>query len=95
MKNNLVYFPIKTHLVVAHDLSHVVRKPVFSWFPTKCDINRAVQPQRMVIVVVVLGFYVTPTAKQRMVRSLKFKIKEEEGLYYVCSENKGTDQLRS
>ena len=28
-----------------------------------------------------------------MARSLKFRIKKEEGLYYLCSENKGTDQL--
>ena len=28
-------------------------------------------------------------------RSLKFRIYEEEGLYYLCSENKGADQLRS
>ena len=25
---------------------------------------------------------------------LKLRIKEEEGLYYLCSENKGADQLR-
>ena len=29
-----------------------------------------------------------------MARALKFCIKEEEGLYYLCSENKGADQLR-
>ena len=29
-----------------------------------------------------------------MARSLKFWIKEVEGLYYPCSENKGADQLR-
>ena len=29
-----------------------------------------------------------------MARSLKFCIEEIEGLYYLCSENKGTDQLR-
>ena len=28
-----------------------------------------------------------------MARGLKFQIKEEEGLYYRCSENKGADQL--
>ena len=27
-------------------------------------------------------------------RNLKFQIKEVEGLYYPCSENKGADQLR-
>ena len=31
---------------------------------------------------------------QKMARGLKFWIKEEEGLYYLCSENKGADQLR-
>ena len=31
---------------------------------------------------------------QKMVRGLKFNIKEEEGLYYLCSKIKGTDQLR-
>ena len=29
-----------------------------------------------------------------MARGLKFWIKEEEGLYFLCSENKGADQLR-
>ena len=29
-----------------------------------------------------------------MARGLKFWIKEVEGLYYPCSENKGADQLR-
>ena len=28
-----------------------------------------------------------------MARGLKFQIKEVEGLYYLCSENKGADQL--
>ena len=31
---------------------------------------------------------------QRMARGLKFRVEEEEGLYYSCSENKGADQLR-
>ena len=31
---------------------------------------------------------------QKMARGLKFWIKEIEGLYYLCSENKGADQLR-
>ena len=31
---------------------------------------------------------------QKVARSLKFRIKEVEGLYYPCSENKGADQLR-
>ena len=31
---------------------------------------------------------------QDIARSLKFRMKEEEGLYYPCSENKGADQLR-
>ena len=29
----------------------------------------------------------------KMARSLKFRIKKVEGLYYLCSENKGPDQL--
>ena len=32
---------------------------------------------------------------QKKVRSLKFRIQEEEELYYQCSEKKGADQLRS
>ena len=32
---------------------------------------------------------------QKIDRSLKFWILEEEELYYLCSENKGADQLRS
>ena len=31
---------------------------------------------------------------QKHARSLKFRIKEEEEVYYPCSENKGADQLR-
>ena len=31
---------------------------------------------------------------QKMPRGLKFRIYEVEGLYYLCSENKGADQLR-
>ena len=30
---------------------------------------------------------------QKMARGLKFQIKEVEGLYYICCENKGADQL--
>ena len=30
---------------------------------------------------------------QKQARSLKFRIKEEEEMYYPCSENKGADQL--
>ena len=31
---------------------------------------------------------------QKMAKGLKFRIKKVEGLYHLCSENKGTDQLR-
>ena len=31
---------------------------------------------------------------QKIARGLKFRIYEVEGLYYLCSENKGADQLR-
>ena len=31
---------------------------------------------------------------QKQARSLKFQIYEEDEVYYPCSENKGTDQLR-
>ena len=31
---------------------------------------------------------------QKMARSLKFRIYEEEEVYFPCSENKGADQLR-
>ena len=30
----------------------------------------------------------------RMARSLKFRIKEVQGMFYLCSENKGVVQLR-
>ena len=30
---------------------------------------------------------------QKMARGLKFRILKVEGLYYLCSENKGADQL--
>ena len=29
----------------------------------------------------------------KMARGLKFRIEKVEGLYYLCSENKGADQL--
>ena len=32
--------------------------------------------------------------QQKMVRGLKFRIWKVEGLFYLCSENKGADQLR-
>ena len=32
---------------------------------------------------------------QKMARGLKFWTWEVEGLYYLCSENKGSDQLHS
>ena len=31
---------------------------------------------------------------QKMASGLKFQIKKVEGLYYLCSENIGADQLR-
>ena len=31
---------------------------------------------------------------QKMARGLKFRIQKVGGLYYLCSENKGADQLR-
>ena len=31
---------------------------------------------------------------QKMARGSKFRIKKGEGLYYICSDNKGADQLR-
>ena len=31
---------------------------------------------------------------QKIARGLKFRIKKVEGLYYLCCENKGADQLR-
>ena len=31
---------------------------------------------------------------QKMARGLKFRIQKVEGLHYLCSENKGADQLR-
>ena len=31
---------------------------------------------------------------QKMARGLKFRLKKVEELYYLCSENKGADQLR-
>ena len=36
-----------------------------------------------------------PTVQpHKQARSLKFLIKEEEEVHYLCSENKGADQLR-
>ena len=36
-----------------------------------------------------------PGQSQKKAGSLKFQIYEEEGLYYLCSGNKGADQLCS
>ena len=36
----------------------------------------------------------TQTRLHKMARGLKFRIQEVEGLYYLCSKNQGTDQLR-
>ena len=36
-----------------------------------------------------------PVQSQKIARSLKFGMNEEEKLYYPYSENKGADQLRS
>ena len=36
-----------------------------------------------------------PVQSQKKVRSLKFWLQVEEELYYLYSENKGADQLRS
>ena len=36
-----------------------------------------------------------PVQSQKLVRRLKFRIKEEEGLYYLYSKNKDADQLCS
>ena len=33
-------------------------------------------------------------ATEKMARGLKFRILKVKGLYYLCSENKGADQLR-
>ena len=40
------------------------------------------------------GFQNRAVQPQKMARGLKFRILEEERLYYPCSENKGADQLR-
>ena len=37
------------------------------------------------------GFRPGPTQPQKIARGLKFLISEGEGLYYLCSENKGAD----
>ena len=39
-------------------------------------------------------FRVSDQVRHNMVRGLEFGIKEVEGLYYLCSETKGADQLR-
>ena len=36
-----------------------------------------------------------PTRSQKQARSLNVRIKDDEGLYYLCSENKDADQLCS
>ena len=36
-----------------------------------------------------------PVHSQKQASSLKFGVKVEEILYYICSENKGADQLYS
>ena len=41
------------------------------------------------------GFTNWTVYSQKMTRGLKFRIKEVEGLDYVCCKNKGSDQLHS
>ena len=41
-----------------------------------------------------LGFRPGPVQSQKIARSLKLWMKEEEGWYYPCIVNKGADQLR-
>ena len=36
---------------------------------------------------------IQPVQPRKVARGLKFLIEEEEGLQYLCSENKGADQL--
>ena len=38
---------------------------------------------------------IQPVQSQKMAKSLKFQISKEEGLHYLCSENKDVDQLCS
>ena len=38
------------------------------------------------------GFATRSDSNRSMVRGLKFRILEEEGPYYLCSENKSSDQ---
>ena len=57
-------------------MNRVMKKKLYSGFPTRFDTNRAVQPQKVA-------------------KSLKFPIEEVEGLFYLCSENKGAVQLRA
>ena len=39
-------------------------------------------------------FGVSDQVPHKMAKGLKFRIEEVEGIYYLCSENKGADQLR-
>ena len=66
---------IPSALFQALYVPHPPQKIVFG-FPTRCDSNLAVQPQKMT-------------------KGLKFRMKEEERSHYICSENKGANQLGS
>ena len=59
-----------------HEMSLVVRKPVFG--VSDQVPHKPTQTQ-------------TQVHPQKMARGLKFRILEEEGLYYPSSENKGAD----
>ena len=65
-----------------HDLSHCYCLP----FEPRNEKTNTVVPNRSDINRAVQA--------QKMARSLEFRIKDEEELYYLGSEYKGTDQLR-
>ena len=84
---NIVEDISKLTLLEVADLNELLKvRDVYIYEPSRQNLssgllawsntNRALQPQKM----------------NRFNRGLKFQIKEEEGLYYLCSENKGAGQ---
>ena len=68
----------------------------FPWMKLKCSRTRpymSLVVRKSVFGVVTRSHTNQSLQPHKMARGLKFRIKEVEGSYYLCSENKGAEQL--
>ena len=68
---------VTAQLLSNFDLCHCAKPPQQFGSPIRSNTKQAV----------------TCIQPQKKARCLRFWIYEEEGLYYLCSKNKGTDQI--